>query len=237
MIHPINFGPVLIGLAGQQDDRGPTRRSHAVQDSARILVAPPKANSVTIILDCCLSGQAGESDNSLLEQFGRTTLRPGVALLAACRDRESAFEAGGHGRFTSVLLNGLAGAAADIHGEVTAVGLHALAASSLEDSWLQQPVLKIHSQQSPVLRRCAPAATLACLSSLPGLFATADETIARPAAEVLGHPQEDGDTALVQAFLRAGLVSLRASEDGDLEILLTDLGRHYRQLADDGMFS
>jgi hypothetical protein len=42
VIHTIDFGPLFIGLAGDQGDQGPTRRSIVIQDSAPILVAPPR---------------------------------------------------------------------------------------------------------------------------------------------------------------------------------------------------
>jgi hypothetical protein len=39
--HPINFGPVFIGFADEIGELGRTLRTRVIQDSARILVAPP----------------------------------------------------------------------------------------------------------------------------------------------------------------------------------------------------
>ena len=64
-----------------------------------------KAKNKIIILDCCHSGQMGKFN---ITETG-SVLDEGVSILTACREDESACEAGGHGLFTELLCSALQG--------------------------------------------------------------------------------------------------------------------------------
>ncbi len=107
---------------------------------------------VTIILDCCFAGEIG-NDPSQIKEF--STLRKGVTILAATTADDVAAEFGGKGVFTSLLYEGLNGAAADILGHVTPVGLYNCAETIL-NPWQQRPVFKSFVDQMTPLRYCLP---------------------------------------------------------------------------------
>ncbi|WP_169312047.1 caspase family protein [Fluviicola taffensis] len=107
---------------------------------------------VTVILDCCFAGGIAneESDGTLF-----TRLRKGVTILAATTENDTATEFLRKGVFTSILYNGLKGAAKDILGHVTAVSLYSNAESILSP-WEQRPVFKSFVKQLTPLRFCLP---------------------------------------------------------------------------------
>jgi uncharacterized caspase-like protein len=100
------------------------------------------ARSVTLILDCCFSGDTGNPPGlqsaGVEEAFklGRTLLRENVTVLAASRSTETAAELEGHGLFTQVLLDGLEGGATDHLGKVTVLGLYEHISQNF-DAWEQ----------------------------------------------------------------------------------------------------
>ncbi|MDR1394535.1 MAG: caspase family protein [Bifidobacteriaceae bacterium] len=100
-------------------------------------------NSATIMLDCCHAG--------FLEGIDPPN---NTAIIAATRGVEQAKERNGHGLFTTMLLEGLKGGAADVQGRITAVSLYTFAAgaiSSYRDR--QQPVLKASLERLIPLQR------------------------------------------------------------------------------------
>lgn len=107
---------------------------------------------ITVILDCCFAGEIAneESDGTV---FAR--LRKGVTILAATTENDTATEFLRKGVFTSILYNGLKGAAKDVLGHVTAVSLYSNAESILSP-WEQRPVFKSFVKQLTPLRFCLP---------------------------------------------------------------------------------
>lgn len=93
------------------------------------------AREVTLILDCCFSGDVanvpGLQSAGVAEGFrlDRALLRENVTVLAASTARQPSAEipGGGQGAVTLLLLEGLDGGAADHLGEVTALSLYAFA--------------------------------------------------------------------------------------------------------------
>lgn len=83
-------------------------------------------------LDFCHSGgilarggeNCGDDDATAIERAFKQVQGLGKAILTACTNEQKAYELASHGRFTSVLLRGLKGEAADNAGEVTVNGLH-----------------------------------------------------------------------------------------------------------------
>ena len=106
-------------------------------------------HEITLILDCCHSGAAFNTEDKTFEQ---STLRKDVTVLTACRNIEEAAEVREHGVFTSLLLQGLHGAAADTFGQVTASGLYDLADTMLNPNQ-QRPVFKSFCTRMSPLRR------------------------------------------------------------------------------------
>lgn len=88
------------------------------------LAADSLAMNVMIILDCCHSGAGGNLPGA--PQRGKlpvAQLREDVTIMAASRDVEIAYEAGGQSLFTAALLDALDGGGADHMGWVTAPGM------------------------------------------------------------------------------------------------------------------
>jgi hypothetical protein len=117
-----------------------------------------KARSVTVILDCCHSGAAGNAADWF--DSDRITLRENVTVLAAARPEQKAGEierAGAiRGKFTDLLIEGLDGAAGDQRGQVTALSLYAYAVGAFGPKDDQTPVIKSYATRLPVLRTARP---------------------------------------------------------------------------------
>ena len=96
------------------------------------------ANRV-VILDSCHSGVAG---GSALKQ-SVAEISDGVTILTASTDDQYASEENGAGVFTTLLIDALGGAAANLVGEVTPGGVYAHVDQSL-GPWAQRPVFKTH---------------------------------------------------------------------------------------------
>jgi len=209
------------------------------------------ARSVTLILDCCFSGDLGNltglQASSMAEPFrlGKAVLGENVTALAASRPSETAAEATGHGAFTRVLIDGLQGGATDHLGKVTALSLYSYVSAAF-DAWQQRPMLKTHLTEPTVLRVGPPWLDAALLRELPRHFSAAEARIRlSPAHEGEGRPLLPGQrgTSEQQEFdylgrLRnAGLVAT----DNELahywvamqsrEVYLTALGRYFWALA------
>lgn len=135
------------------------------------------ARSVTIILDCCFSGDAGNTaslqSGAIAESFriGRALLRENVTIMAASRATEPAKEIAGHGAFTRILLDGLAGGATDHQGYVTALSLYGYISAAFND-WDQRPILKTYLNKPVVLRVGAPWLNAELLRQLPKHFSS-----------------------------------------------------------------
>ncbi|HEV2915110.1 MAG TPA: caspase family protein [Pyrinomonadaceae bacterium] len=115
-----------------------------------------KAPDILIILDCCYSGDLGNPP-VLNQPYGNplALLRENVTVIAASRDYQSAMEAGGHGLFTSTVLEALDGGAADHMGWVTAPSIYSYVERRF-NGWQQRPVYKTHATGLTVVRQCAP---------------------------------------------------------------------------------
>lgn len=125
-----------------------------------------QAAEVVILLDCCHSGQLGNLptiDNT------KALLREGISILTASRGDQPSVEVAGGGLFTSLVVDALAGGAADILGEVTAPAVYAYVEAAL-GAWDQRPLFKAHVSKVVELRRCQPAIDRAVLRDLPKYF-------------------------------------------------------------------
>ena len=209
------------------------------------------ARSVTLILDCCFSGAAGNlaalQEGSTADAFrlSRALLREGVTVLAASRPTEPSLEAGGHGAFTRILLEGLEGGASDHLGHVTTLSLYAYA-SPYFDAWHQQPTFKSHVTKPTLLRMGPPWIDASLLRQLPEHFATADGRLRlTPEHEGAGRPLPPGEpgTPEQRQFDYLGLLrnaNLATSDNNQAfywvamagrEVYLTPLGKYFWRLA------
>ncbi len=143
-----DVGVYLVPVDGDKEEKG------IELDYLRRLitnVAPPRA-TVIVILDCCHSGAAAPGDFGAAGGFIRPddvvqavpSLAKGRVVLAACRQDQVAYDDSRlqHSVFTSVVLNGLVGDAADHDGTITVTGLFDYIAREFHRMGFQDPVLR-----------------------------------------------------------------------------------------------
>lgn len=211
------------------------------------------AREVTLILDCCFSGDIantpGLQASAVAEPFrlDKAVLRENVTVLAASRATQPSTEilGGGQGAFTQLLLEGLEGAAADHLGEVPALSLYAFASRAFT-AWEQRPMFKSHVSQPSALRTCRPAMDPELLRQLAVYFPTADARVPMsPAHEGEGRPlapeaPRTPEQAAFDYFKQLRNASLLTTDnDQDLffaaleskDVYLTALGRYFWKLA------
>jgi hypothetical protein len=209
------------------------------------------ARSVTILLDCCFSGDTGNSSGlqsaGVAESFrlSKAVLRENVTIMAASRGTETSQEVGGHGAFTRVLLDGLEGGATDHRGNVTSLSLYGYISPAF-DAWEQRPVLKTYLTEPVLLRVGPPWLEPDLLRQLPQHFPTEDHRLQlTPAHEGEGRPLASSDAGTVEQqefdylgrLRNANLVTTDGKRDhywvamdgGD--VYLTGLGRYFWRLA------
>lgn len=213
------------------------------------------ARSVTLILDCCFSGDVGAlpglQSAALAEPFRltKTVLRENVTVMAASRATETSAEVDGHGAFTRVLLDGLEGGATDHRGNITALSLYGYISNAFDD-WQQRPILKANLTEPLVLRVGPPWLDVGLLRQLPQHFPTADARVQlTPAHEGDGRPlarTEDGTPEQQQfdymgRLRNANLVTTDGRRDhywvamDNGFVYLTPLGRYFWGLANRGV--
>lgn len=135
-------------------------------DDIMRIVNKSKVKNKIIIFDCCHSGAIGKYD---IRQ-DRSELEPGVSILTACREDETAMEMGGHGIFTELLCDALNGGAADFCGNITIGGIYAYIDRSF-GAWEQRPVFKTNVTEFIPLRTVQPSVELSYIRELTSLFA------------------------------------------------------------------
>lgn len=136
------------------------------------------AHTVTVILDSCFSGAAGDAWE--VYSSGRVpgttqreaTLRENLALMTASRRDQKAREGDNLSPFTRLLASGLSGGAADPQGSVSIVDLFAYVSGYfLPDE--QRPQLKINMTDVPfVLKQTEPRVPEEVLDKLTTWFET-----------------------------------------------------------------
>jgi|SRR5947209_12913147 len=231
---PTEVGGYLVTQDGAPDDPGLSMEdvvSMANNSSAR---------TVLVILDCCFSGTAG---NPASLQGGnredRTVLRDGVTILAASRPAGISTEVDGHGVFTNLLLGALRGGAADVRGRVSAASIYAYAEAAL-GAWDQRPLYKSHASRLQPVRFCDPKVTDALLRELPVYFPNSDhEYPLDPTYEETTKAAIPENVAILKKFNQLQIAGLLRPKTGDNlfgtaagsgKVVLTELGRFYRQI-------
>lgn len=130
------------------------------------IVNKSKCSNKVVILDCCNSGDMGNSNTT---SQSATTIENGVTILTACRFDESAIESSGHGVFTSLLLEALSGGAADVTGHITPGGIYAYIDKAL-GPWDQRPVFKTNVTLFSSLRKVKSQVSMEILRKIPTYF-------------------------------------------------------------------
>lgn len=202
-----------------------------------------------IIFDCCHSGNIGKYK---LSDAG-SILQPGVSILTACREDETAQEAGGHGLFTELLCNALNGGAADFSGNITMGGVYAYIDRSF-GAWEQRPVFKTNVTEFAPLKKVDPQVPLAVIRQLTSLFADPSKDLPLdPSFEDTNNPsvkheyvEPYADKDNVSKFkMLQKLQSIGFVKPVDAQFMyfaameskacrLTELGRYYWKLVNDG---
>ncbi|AOG24690.1 caspase family protein [Acidovorax sp. RAC01] len=217
----------------------------AIEDIVRFANASAARNKV-IILDSCHSGAAGNRPNN--RPLAEISI--GTTILTASEPHQYAMEGpdGGGGVFTTLLVDALSGAAANLLGHVTPAAIYAYIDRSL-GPWEQRPLFKTHVRSSVHLRKAAPPIPLADLLALPVHFPTGDFDFAldpsyepdRGQAIDLALPAPDPAKtpifATLQRLAREGLVRPVGADHmyyaamGSRSCRLTSVGEHWRSLA------
>ena len=243
IINPETNAGYLVAQDGKRGSWGVALSDILAQANA----AYPHIKSTVIILDSCQSGYAGEMQT--IANPNLATIGTGVTILTACHREGTAGEVDGHGLFTSLLLDGLRGTAADICGRITPAGIYSLIDQTL-GPWGQRPIYKANVQTFVTLRQVAPKIALETIRHLPTYFPNATDMFALDASfepdrenvpQELRHIPVNSDNVRIfkelQACNRYGLVVPVNAEHmyyaaiNSTGCRLTALGAHYRKLA------
>lgn len=206
-----------------------------------------EAKNKVIILDSCHSGVLGTAPLSQVAE-----LSEGVTILTASTKEQYAQEVEGAGVFTTLLVDALGGAAANLVGEITPGSVYAHIDQSL-GPWAQRPVFKTNVKSFVSLRTAQPPLELADLQKITRFFPMSgyeyqlDPTFEpeRNGNEPVEVPSPDIENtqnfAVLQKFNRVNLVvpvgatHMWHAAMESKSCKLTALGEHYRRLVAEGM--
>jgi len=237
---PTEIGAYLVVQDGTLDDPGIS------MNDLLLLANRSKAREVTLILDCCFSGDIG--DPAFLQVgnvVNQSHLREGVTILAASGSNEYSKELNGQGVFTRLVLDALEGGAADTRGEVSAASVYAYVDRAL-GSWDQRPVYKSYADALTPLRRCKPQVPDEVLREMCIFFDKPDsEYRLNPSYEITSKRKSKKNVEIFGRFKLyrdAHLLRTLNGEDlyhtamGSKCVVLTPLGRFYWHLGKQGRF-
>ncbi|AYC17883.1 hypothetical protein DZA65_00978 [Dickeya dianthicola] len=206
-----------------------------------------KVKNRIIILDSCHSGVAGGS--ALQQQVAE--ISDGVTILTASTAEQYATEENGAGVFTSLLVDALGGAAANLVGDITPGGVYAHVDQSL-GPWAQRPVFKTNIKRFVSLRKVRPPLELAELRRIseffpePGFHFQLDPTYeperheswaTDPQGVPAPDPEHNAIFKILQKYTSVGLTRPEGAPHmwhaamESKSVSLTALGEHYRKLA------
>lgn len=208
-----------------------------------------KARNKIIILDSCHGGATSKNPLTPLSE-----LSEGVTILTASTAEQYASEINGSGIFTTLLVDALGGAAANLVGDVTPGAVYAHIDQSL-GSWAQRPVFKTNVKSFVSLRKVQPTLPLEDLRRIaeffpqPGFEYALDPAFEPERSEaekkspdyVPPNPDKNAIFAILQKYNRVNLVvpdeapHMWHAAMQYKSCSLTVLGEHYRRLVADGM--
>ena len=203
-----------------------------------------KAENRIIVLDSCHSGVAGNPGGHVTAE-----LSDGLTILTASTEEQYASEENGSGVFTTLFIDALHGAAANLVGDITPGSVYAHVDQSL-GPWKQRPVFKTNVKRFVSLRKVAAPIPLAELQLLPTLFPSVGynfpldpsfepELRGRPEGAAPPNPANTAIFGILQRFNRMNLLKpvdaphMWHAAIESKSCRLTILGEHYRQLAAD----
>jgi len=210
----------------------------AMSDILTIANKSPSNNKI-IILDCCHSGQAGNS----IDLGNVATLTEGTTILTASGPEQYSIEEDNNGVFTTLFVDAMNGAAANLVGDITPGSVYAHIDQSL-GPWDQRPVFKTNIKRFISLRKVEPPITIQELKQIVVLFPISGEEYAldpeyEPDSQ--NPVQEKMDKfAILQKFNRVYLVvpvgemHMYYAAMNSKSCKLTDLGKHYWRLVNKG---
>jgi hypothetical protein len=218
----------------------------ALSDLMAFANRSPATNKV-IILDSCHSGAAGKAQ--INKAFAE--INEGMTILSASTADQYAMEVdgGGAGVFTTLMVDALSGAAANLVGEVTPGSIYAHIDQSL-GTWAQRPVFKTNVQKFVSLRKADAPIPLSDLQSLKVHFPYAGfqfpldpayepERSEEQKADPSIPPPDPAKNAIFAVLQRCARVNLVRPVDAphmwhaaieSKACELTVLGEHYRKL-------
>lgn len=208
-----------------------------------------KCKNKVIILDCCHSGAFGSPSSN----NNKADIGDGITILTASKSDEVSLEnIGGHGVFTTLLLEALKGGAADLRGHITPGSIYAFIDQAL-GAWDQRPVFKTNINKFVSLRQVysqIPMQTLRDITKLfpnpteqielnPSFEFTNDKTIEHEYVEPYAIPENVEIFKKLQQMNKVGLVVPVDEEHMYFAAMngksckLTALGFHYWRLVKD----
>ncbi len=147
-----------------------------------------KCKERVIILDSCFSGFMGSIDTSSQDT---ATIKEGVTILTASRNNETSSEVGGHGVFTSLLIEALKGGASDITGHITIGSIYAFIDKAL-GPWEQRPVFKTNVTRFTSIRSVRPQVSIETVRRICEYFNTPDDQmLLDPSFEPTNNPNDN----------------------------------------------
>lgn len=159
-----NSGGYLITSDCSDGDEG-----FPMSDLLQIANQSPASNKV-IILDCCHAGFMGKIQSN----DDCSILKEGITILTASSENQYAIESHGSGVFTTLLVDALNGAAANLVGQITPGSIYAHIDQSL-GPWDQRPIFKTNIKQFISLRETQPFISIADLKMITSLFLDSNE--------------------------------------------------------------
>ncbi|MDR2839217.1 MAG: caspase family protein [Azonexus sp.] len=238
--HIETTGGYLLATDSRRGDEG-----LSLADVLTMANASAAANKI-ILLDSCHSGIAGNPPSS--EHLA--SLTEGLTILTASSADQYATEQNGRGIFTTLLVDALRGAAANLTGDITPGSVYAHIDQSL-GAWQQRPIFKTNIRQFVSLRKVASPIPLDELRRLPEFFPCPDaefkldpsfepETKGRGRGMPPPNPENTRKFAVLQRCNRLNLLvpvdapHLWHAAMQSKSCKLTPLGEHYRRLVEDG---
>ena len=137
----------------------------SLQEIMTLANKSPSDNKI-VILDSCHSGIAGNS--SIINDLAN--LSEGVTVLTASTAEQYATEEDSKGLFTTLLVDALGGAAANLTGDITPGSIYAHIDQSLGAWDIQRPVFKTNVKKFVSLRKVSPPIALTDLLRIEELF-------------------------------------------------------------------
>lgn len=210
------------------------------------MAASSRAQNKIIILDCCFSGQMGET---IFSPENSSQIYDGMTILTASRKNESSLEVDGKSVFTNLLIEALYGGAADVQGRITPGSIYAFIEQSLGE-YQQRPIFKTSVSRFVTVRKTNPTLSHKEIRQITKIFHSQNDVYPLdPSHEFTNNPDIIHEVIepyanernvlvfkLLQKFVSSGLVipvgekHMYFAAMNSKACKLTPLGKHYWNL-------